>query len=67
MKKFMSIMLALALTTGAATVTFAQEKAGDTKKSGKKGKGKKGKDAAKDGDAKEAPKGKGKGKAPETK
>ena len=32
MKKFMSIMLALALTTGVATVTLAQDTTDDTKK-----------------------------------
>ena len=56
MKKLMSIMLALALTTGVATVTLAQDKGGDdTKKGTKKGKAKK----AKDGDGKDAKDGKG--------
>ena len=50
MKKFMSIMLALALTAGVATVTLAQDA---PKKEEKKKKGKKGKDATKDGDAKD--------------
>jgi len=69
MKKFMSIMLALALTTGVATITLAQDKQDDTKKSTKKGKGgKKGKDT-KTGDDTKAPKGgkKGKDKAGDTK
>ena len=54
MKKFMSIMLALALTIGTASITLAQDK-DDTKKTTKKGKTKKDKDAkgdAKSGDAK---------------
>ena len=63
MKKFTSIMLALALTVGVASITAVAQDApkDDTKKSTKKGKGKK----AKDADAKDttkAPKGKGKGK-----
>jgi hypothetical protein len=67
MKKFMTIMLALALTTGVATITLAQDKQDDTKKSAKKGKGKKNKDGKTD-DSK-APKGgkKGKDKAGDTK
>lgn len=51
MKKFMSIMLALALTAGVATVTLAQD--APKKEDAKKKKGKKGKDATKDGDAKD--------------
>jgi hypothetical protein len=45
MKKFMSIMLALALTTGVATITLAQDGKDDKKTTTKKGKGKKGKTA----------------------
>lgn len=61
MKKLMSIMLALALTTGVATITLAQDTKEDTKKSGKKGKGKKGGDAKDSKDSKDTGK-KGKGK-----
>jgi hypothetical protein len=60
MKKFMSIMLALALTVGVASITVAQDAPkDDTKKTAKKGKGKKGKGDTK-GDAKS---GDAKGKA----
>ena len=63
MKKLMSIMLALALTTGVATITLAQDGKDDTKKTTKKGKAKKAKGDAtgdtKSGDAK-AKKGKAK-------
>ena len=63
MKKLMSIMLALALTTGVATITLAQDSKEDTKKATKKGKAKKAKSDTtgddKSGDAK-AKKGKGK-------
>jgi uncharacterized protein YxeA len=44
MKKFMNIMLALALTIGVAGITVAQDKGDTTKKSTKKGKAKKGTD-----------------------
>ena len=52
MKKLMSIMLAMALTVGLATVTLAQDDK-DKKSATKKKGGKKGKDATKDGDAKD--------------
>ena len=51
MKKFMSIMLALGLAIGTASITMAQDK-DDTKKADKKKKGSKKKGDAKDGDAK---------------
>ena len=45
MKKIMSVMLGLSLVLGAASVAFAQDKGGDTKKTEKKkGKKKKGGD-----------------------
>jgi hypothetical protein len=45
MKKIMSLMLGLALLTGAATVAFSQTDGGTDSKEGKKGKkGKKGTD-----------------------
>ena len=59
MKKFINIMLALALTIGVAGITVAQDKGDTTKKSAKKGKAKKGTDST---DTTKAPKGKGKGK-----
>jgi hypothetical protein len=60
MKKFINIMLALALTVGVASITVAQDAPkDDTKKTGKKGKAKKSGDAK---DTTKAPKGKGKGK-----
>jgi hypothetical protein len=63
MKKFMNIMLALALTAGVATVTLAQDapKKEETKK--KKG----GKKGGKDGDGKDTPKKGKKGKTTDDK
>ena len=61
MKKFMSIMLALALAIGTASITMAQDKGkDDTKKADKKKKGGKKKGDAKDGDAKKGGDKKGK-------
>jgi hypothetical protein len=59
MKKFMNIMLAVALTAGLATITVAQDAPKDsTKKTAKKGKTK----SSDSKDTTKAPKGKGKGK-----
>jgi hypothetical protein len=52
MKKFMSIMLALGLVIGTASITLAQDTKDDTKKADKKKKGSKKKGDAKDGAAK---------------
>jgi len=56
MKKFINIMLALALTIGVATITVAQDTTSTTKKSTKKSKTKKSTDST---DTTKAPKGKG--------
>ncbi len=47
MKKFMSVLLGLALVIGTASVTFAQEEKKETKKEKKKKKGKKTKEEEK--------------------
>jgi hypothetical protein len=59
MKKFINIMLALALTIGVASITVAQDSTTTTKKSAKKSKTKKSTDST---DTTKAPKAKGKSK-----
>ena len=60
MKKFMSIMLALALAIGTASITLAQDKGKDDTKKADKKKGGKKKGDGKDGDAKKGGDKKGK-------